>query len=262
MVEAVSFQGHLAQWQTLNELLQQDRLPHAMAFVGPTGIGKRQVALALAKAASCPKESVLQLAPSGTMLKLEQAQEILSFLSLRSLSQRRFIVVDDAHLMNASFANALLKILEEPPAHTHFVFLLPAISQLLPTVRSRLQAVRFSPLKESCLWDEPEALEFKDRGVQVLIDLANARRDGLEKLAAEIKERSSAEWLARVFQQYLRDAVVDRQNEWASRPKRQILQVWKEAFQLQQDIAANLDRPLLFENFYLRGRKILENANG
>ena len=132
-----NIEGHQKQWATLIELLELDRLSHAMAFVGPSGIGKRKVALALAKAGGAPNESILQVAPAGTMLKIEQAQEILNFLSLRSLSKRRFIIVDEAQTMNASFANALLKILEEPPENTFFIFLLSAISQLLPTIRSR-----------------------------------------------------------------------------------------------------------------------------
>jgi len=298
MASLTEIEGHEKQWATLSELLNQDRLSHALAFVGPSGIGKRRVALALAKLGQCPSESILLIAPSGTMLKLEQAREILNFLSLRSLSRRRFIIVDEAQQMNASFANALLKILEEPPAHTHFIFLLPAVSQLLPTIRSRLQTVRFFPLSDEILvrhskredwmikaaqgsfakleeWSAPEVTELKARAIAALVDLSQRRRDGLDAMAADIKERVSAELLARLFQQFFRDALLLEQKEnvihadcmealqeWARQSKNQLLQIWHESFQLQQDIAANLDRLLLFENFYYRSRRILENANG
>jgi DNA polymerase-3 subunit delta' len=277
MAELNEPQGHQKQWQTLSELLQADRLPHAMAFVGPIGIGKGQVAFRLAKEAGCPPTSILHIAPSGTMLKLEQAQEVLSFLSLRSLSHRRFLIIDDAQTMNASFANALLKILEEPPANTHFIFLLPAISQLLPTIRSRLQVVRFFPLIDDVIarrgeWSAPESIELKTRAVAALVDLSQRRRDGLEAMSAEIKERVSAELLAKLFQQFFRDALLVKQEHdgivhddctpslqaWSAFSKRQILELWNESFQLQQDITANLDRALLFENFYNRGRRILD----
>lgn len=292
---ALNFEGHTHQWEVLKGLLEANHLSHGFAFVGPAGIGKRQVALALAEAAGTPKESVLQVAPSGAMLKLEQAQEILNFLSLRS-PYRRFIIVDEAQQMNASFANALLKILEEPPTDTHFIFLIPAMSQLLPTIRSRLQAVRFFPLSDEILskhskrdpwmihaaqgsfarleeWSQPEVTELKARAVNALVELAGRRRDGLDGMAADIKERHSAEMAARLFQQFFRDALMLKQNEdgivhadcpgalteWAKLTKAQILQIWNEAFQLQQDIAANLDRSLSFENFYIRSRRILES---
>lgn len=281
MAELNVLEGHRQQLKTLSELMTHDRLPHAMAFVGPIGIGKRQVALQLAKEAGCPPASILQIAPSGTMLKLEQAQEILSFLSLRSLSQRRFLIIDDAQVMNASFANALLKILEEPPENTHFIFLLPAISQLLPTIRSRLQVVRFFPLIDDVIlrreeWSAQEATELKARAANALVDLAQRRRDGLEAMSADIKERVSAEQLAKLFQQFFRDALLVKQQyegvvhsdvlpslqAWMSHSKHQILELWHESFQLQQDILANLDRALLFENFYHRGCRILENTHG
>ena len=81
---------------------------------------------------------------------------------------------------------------------------------------------------------------------------------------------------ARLFQQFFRDALLLKQNEmglvhadcpdalnaWAELTKAQILQVWNEAFQLQQDIAANLDRSLSFENFYIRSCRILEAGYG
>lgn len=292
---AVSFEGHTHQWEVLEGLLKANHLSHGLAFVGPSGIGKRQVALALAEAAGTPKESIFSVAPAGAMLKLEQAQEILNFLSLRS-PYRRFIIVDEAQQMNASFANALLKILEEPPADTHFIFLIPAMSQLLPTIRSRLQAVRFFPLSDEILakhskrdpwmiqaaqgsfarleeWSLPEVTELKARAVNALVELANKRRDGLDGMAADIKERHSAEMAARLFQQFFRDALLLKQNEagivhadcpgalqaWSQLTKAQILQIWNEAFQLQQDIAANLDRSLSFENFYIRSRRILES---
>jgi DNA polymerase-3 subunit delta' len=282
MAELSAIKGHHRQWETLTELLRQDRLPHALAFVGPTGIGKGEVANQLAQAAGCHPASLLKISPATTMLKLEQAQEILSFLSLRSLSLRRFLIIEEAQQMNASFANALLKILEEPPANTHFIFLLPAISQLLPTIRSRLQIVRFFPLVDDIVvrraeWSSPDLCELRSRAMSALADLARMRRDGLEAMSGEIKERLSAELLARLFQQFFRDVLLLKQGQkeevihadcfsslqtWTVFSKNQILELWREAFELQQDVLAHLDRALLFENFYNRGRRILEGVHG
>jgi DNA polymerase III subunit delta' len=256
--------GHEAVWQNLLDLLKRDRLPHGLAFSGPSGIGKRKVALALAQAAACAtdnppcgacpaclrvknlqSESLFCVAPIGQGLKLEQAAEIISFLQLRSLSKRRFVIVDEASTMNASFANSLLKILEEPPPNTHFIFITQALSQLLPTIRSRVQAVRFFPLSDEILaakskcppqaestarvepwmiqaaqgsfsqleeWTLPEVAEMKVRAVEALAGLAQGKRGGFDSLSADIKEKESAILLVRLFQQFFRDVVYSREN--------------------------------------------------
>jgi DNA polymerase-3 subunit delta' len=71
-------------------------------------------------------------------------------ISLRPMvGQRRFAVVDDADLMNAESANALLKTLEEPPPGSILVLIAANSDALLPTIRSRCQPVRFSALRQA-----------------------------------------------------------------------------------------------------------------
>jgi replication-associated recombination protein RarA len=287
--------GHEANWQQLRQLLQDGHLPHALAFVGPAGIGKRAMALALAESAGCSDgRGLLVLAPTSGSLKLEHAHSVLQFLQLRSITERRFIVIDDATTMNAAFANALLKILEEPPAGTHFIFVLPALSQLLPTLRSRLQVVRFFPLSDQILeqvsgasgwmvraahgsfasleeWSSEEAGALKVKAIAALTDMAQLRRTGLEALLPSVKERLAAEMVARLFQQFFRDVLHLREKiddvvhadaqaslqAWAAKSKPQILELWRQSWQLQQDIGANLDRSLCFENFFAQTRKLM-----
>jgi DNA polymerase-3 subunit delta' len=309
-------QGHESTWLNLLSLLHKDRLAHGLAFVGRSGIGKKKMAIALAQAGLCSEfdgpcgicqncirvasltsQGLLLVAPESGTLKLEHAQEILSFLSLRSMTAQRFVIIDDATNMNATFGNALLKILEEPPAGTHFIFLTQALSQLLPTLRSRLQAVRFFPLADSILatsetaewmiraaegsfaqleeWTSPEVAAVKIKAIAALRSLQVGKRDGLDGLNTEIKDRENATLLSRLFQQFFRDAIHLRENIpglvhadvrvelalWAQHSNEQILTVWRECFRLEQDIAANLDRILCFENFYHRTKKILENPH-
>lgn len=309
-----SVQGHATQWDRLMEALRGDRLAHALAFVGPAGIGKRRVAMAVAQAGVCrlpsapcgicgdctrvasqQHESVQFVQPIGAALKIEQAHAILEFLSLRSLSKRRFVIIDEAAQMNAAFGNALLKILEEPPADVHFIFVLPALSQLLTTIRSRLQAVRFFPLEDSVLaatgaapwmvtaaagsfqrleqWQNPSAVELKAQAISALSELAASGRgrEKIEELLEKVKDRDTAEVTSTFFQQFLRDAYVRKTMSapvvhadcesalaaWSKFERAQILSLWNEAHRLRGDIDANLDRVLSFEVFFQRGEKQL-----
>ncbi len=80
---------------------------------------------------------------------VEDARALGHFLSLKSASGgRRVVMIDVADEMNASAANAILKLLEEPPPNTFFFLLAHAPGRLLPTIRSRCLHVPLSPLPE------------------------------------------------------------------------------------------------------------------
>lgn len=164
--------GHTGAWSRFDFAFKHGRLPGSWLFVGPEGVGKSLVAKALAQAlvcesiaesdgamacgecASCRRiakqqsESVEWLSADGAQIKLEPVRLLLDRLSLKPLGRRRVVIIDQAQLLNPQAANALLKTLEEPPEKTHFLLLTPEAGGLLPTIRSRCQAVRFSPLKD------------------------------------------------------------------------------------------------------------------
>jgi DNA polymerase-3 subunit delta' len=90
--------------------------------------------------------------PDGASIKIEQVRDAVREIAGRPFEGRaRAFVFDEAHLLTEQAQNALLKSLEEPPATSH-VFLVTASPQaLLPTIRSRCQTLRFSPLPQSLL---------------------------------------------------------------------------------------------------------------
>lgn len=166
--------GHRELIQTWKIARREGRLPHATLLTGPSGIGKKQTALAFAQVLLCEKaesltgeiladeacglcgnclrmlkqqnESCLAIAPEKNQIKLEQAREILDFLSLKAVRKNRVVIVDQAELLNNQSANSLLKIIEEPPEGSFFFLTAPSSKHVLPTIRSRCQILRFAPL--------------------------------------------------------------------------------------------------------------------
>ena len=153
----------------LRNALLNGRLAHAYLFLGPEGVGKRLTALTLAKAMNCkspPRAAdscercpscmkinsfnhadVILLEPGGEVLKIDQIRDMQRRLHYKPLEGgRRACIIDSADCLNDAASNALLKTLEEPPDETHLFLITSRPHQLLPTILSRCQWVKFKPL--------------------------------------------------------------------------------------------------------------------
>ena len=174
--------GHAQAANMLTAAYRSGKLPHALIFAGPVGIGKATLAFHLAHhllkhpafeqapeslAVPDPASSLFrQIAPGAhpsvlhltrpandktksfkTVVTVDEIRKVSRFLSLTSHDgSYRVVIVDPADDMNTNAANALLKNLEEPPARTLFILIVHAPGSLLPTIRSRCQVVRLTPL--------------------------------------------------------------------------------------------------------------------
>jgi len=161
--------GHSKQLDSLRAALVNQRLHHAYLFVGPDGVGKRTIAVALAKAVHCSESAadycdrcancasitdanhadvrMVQPLAGKKEISIHQVREIERELRFRSFSgNRKIAIIDPAALMNPSAQNALLKTLEEPPADSLIVLITPNAGGLLPTLRSRCLRFSFAPL--------------------------------------------------------------------------------------------------------------------
>jgi DNA polymerase-3 subunit delta' len=173
-------QGHREVLARLESLATQGRTPPSLIFSGPSGIGKKRVALEFAQAlvGDCKTldldapmsmtEHILYVRPDGASIKIDQVREANQFLQHRRLGRARVLIFDEAHLLNEQAANAMLKSVEEPPEHTHFLFITPSASQVLPTIRSRSQALNFAPLTSGEL---SEALKLQGVKIALTPDL-------------------------------------------------------------------------------------------
>lgn len=191
------------------------RLHHAWLLAGPRGVGKASFAHAaacrvladaagpqadlpgietprdhpmvkLVEAGSHPDMRWLkrELNDKGNLnrnIKVSQVRDLGEFISLSAaLSQWRVVVVDAADDLEKSAANALLKILEEPPPNTLYFLISHAPGRLLPTIRSRCRLVHFSALDDdamtSILEEQTPALTVAERKRVVDMSFGSAGR--------------------------------------------------------------------------------------
>ena len=173
--------GQDAAVEFLRRALRADRLPHALVFAGPAGVGKGTTARALGKLFLCekPKEDrpcgkcdscrvfdadnhpdfhlvyrqLIRLEKESSKAKALPVDVVRDFLVAPAnrkpgMGRGKVFVVEEAELMNATAQNAMLKTLEEPYGRALIVLLTDQPGALLPTIRSRSQVVRFGALDE------------------------------------------------------------------------------------------------------------------
>ena len=165
-----SFIGNTNIVDRLRRKLSERRFPHALILAGPEGVGKHTLATMVAKALNCtvagpddfcdtcpncrkinsgthPDVLSVTIEEEATQIKIEQVRRLLEVLELQPLeAENKIFIIDPANFLNAVAANALLKGLEEPPAHTFFILIAVNLHELLLTIRSRSQIYHFAPL--------------------------------------------------------------------------------------------------------------------
>ncbi|HWB88364.1 MAG TPA: DNA polymerase III subunit gamma/tau [Acidimicrobiia bacterium] len=154
---------------TLAREVADDRVAHAYLFTGPRGTGKTTTARILAKALNCENRNadgspcnscssclgiiegnsldVMEL-DAASHNSVDDIRDIkLSVTTVASAAtSKRVFVLDEAHMLSKAAGNALLKTLEEPPEHVHFVLATTEPYKLLDTIRSRTQRFDFHPV--------------------------------------------------------------------------------------------------------------------
>jgi DNA polymerase-3 subunit gamma/tau len=197
---------------TLKNALRLDRLAHAYLFSGPRGVGKTTAARILAKAINCetPREeredgaepccecdsctsfeegrslNVFEM-DAASNNKVDDVRDLREKVRIPPQGDRKKVyILDEVHMLSKQAFNALLKTLEEPPAHALFIFATTEPHKVLPTILSRCQRFDFrripvpkmvDRLREIC---ETEGVEADEESLMLLARKGNgALRDAL-----------------------------------------------------------------------------------
>jgi len=179
--------------RALTNALTQDRMAHAYLFSGPRGVGKTTSARLLAAGINCRSAAGPTPSPCGTCEscvevlegrsidaleidgathgKVDQARDLIEIVGYAPVRDRRKVfIIDEVHAISAAAFQALLKTLEEPPAHAVFILATTERHKIPATILSRCQRFDFRRLTDS---------EVAERLVEI------ARREGYAVDAAE-----------------------------------------------------------------------------
>ncbi len=179
--------GQEAVARTLSNAIRSERAGHAYLFAGPRGVGKTSMARILSKALNCAEgigtdpcgrcEMCVAIA-KGTdtdVLEIDGASNrgIEEVRAIRdnavyhpSRSRFRIFIIDEVHMLTTPAFNALLKILEEPPAHVKFILATTQPQNVPETIRSRCQRFDFRPISPEAVAKRLEEI-CEQEGVEV-----------------------------------------------------------------------------------------------
>ena len=147
--EEVLGQDHIV--PILKNAVKTGRISHAYLFSGSRGTGKTSLARILAKEAGCSDIDLIEIdaASSRGIDEIRALREAVRFSPMRG--NVKVYIIDEAHMLTKEAFNALLKTLEEPPAHTIFILATTELDKMPETIISRCQNFSFRKISEEVL---------------------------------------------------------------------------------------------------------------
>lgn len=195
--------------QTLKNAIVQNRIAHAYLFCGPRGTGKTSIAKIFAKTLNCTNS---QDAPCGVCENckmvangshpdiieidaasnngVDEVRNLIDKVKYAPMQGKfKIYIIDEVHMMTSGAFNALLKTIEEPPAHVIFIFATTEPNKVLPTIISRCQRFDFNKVSmhdikyRLSVVCKNEGIEIDENGLTLIAQLADGgMRDALSIL--------------------------------------------------------------------------------
>ena len=205
--EEVAGQKHII--RTLRNALANNKIAHAYLFCGPRGTGKTTMAKLFAKALNCEqgigcqcnecsncKEVIEGSHPDVIEIDaasnngVEQVRDLIDKVNYLPIKGRyKVYIIDEVHMMTDNAFNALLKTLEEPPAHVIFILATTEPHNIIPTILSRCQRYDFTKVADADIEErmitvlQKENVQYDKDAVRAIISLADGgMRDALSIL--------------------------------------------------------------------------------
>jgi DNA polymerase-3 subunit gamma/tau len=166
-LEDVVGQEHVT--ETLSSAIKAGSISHAYLFTGPRGVGKTSVARLLAFAINglsyTPDAQHLDIIEidAASNRGIDEVRDLRDKVHIAPTTGKyKVYIIDEVHMMTTPAFNALLKTLEEPPAHAVFILATTEVHKLPATIISRTQRHTFLPLSETAITDHLEAIAKKE----------------------------------------------------------------------------------------------------
>src|SRR5438093_1050989 len=265
--EEVSGQPHVV--RTLTNALTTGRTAHAYLFSGMRGVGKTTMARILAKALNCvqgPTAKLCLTCPSCVEIGRGSALDVMEIDGASSNSvddvremretiktapardRYRVYIIDEVHMLSTAAFNALLKTLEEPPAHVVFIFATTECHKIPQTILSRCQHFTFRRISRLEIVDQlrrvaqGEGIAIDDRSLSMLARAADgSMRDALSLLdqavafgGKEVRSDDLMALLGSVSHQSLRELVTAIVEQDPARALRAVVAVQDRGSDLRQ----------------------------
>ena len=205
--EEVAGQKHIV--RTLQNAVLHDKIAHAYLFCGPRGTGKTSIAKIFAKLNNCEQNNekpcgvcpnciAFQQGTHPDIIEIDAAsnngvdevRELIEKVKYAPmLGKYKIYIIDEVHMMSAGAFNALLKTIEEPPAHVIFIFATTDPHKVLPTILSRCQRYDFTKVVMKDMLEamkrilDKEKINYEENALRLICQLADGgMRDALSIL--------------------------------------------------------------------------------
>ena len=262
---------------TLVNALQSDRVAHAYLFAGPRGVGKTSMARILSKALNCQKGttdtpcnkcSTCNSITNGNdidVLEIDGASNrgIDEIRNIRqnvgyapAVSKHKIYIIDEVHMLTKEAFNALLKTLEEPPAHVKFIFATTSPSRVPDTVQSRCQRFDFKNISIADISDRLSQIckaENIAAEKEVLQSIAKYARGGLrdsesilDQLASFCHEKITLRDVYDIFGVVSEEKLSSLINSFTQKKPELSIEIFHSIMESGRDVEGFIDQLLLY----------------